>query len=116
MLYIISYTKETAMTPREERGMVIAALCRLNRTSDGTWLVPSQSGTEKIYHVNLEAKTCTCPDHKEGGQTCKHYFAAQFTFKRDFLPNGTMVETQSITLTKKTVYKQDWRAYNLAQT
>jgi transposase len=103
------------MTPREERGMIIAAMCKLRRANDGTWLVPSQSATDKIYRVNLEAKTCTCPDCVEGGFSCKHYFAAQFTFKRDFLPNGTMIETRSMTLTAKTVYKQDWRAYNLAQ-
>jgi transposase len=103
------------MTPREERGLVIAAICKLNRTDDGTWLVPSQSGAERIYQVSLEAKTCTCPDHQEGGFTCKHFFAAQFTYKRDYLPNGDVIETRSMTLTKKTVYKQDWRAYNLAQ-
>jgi Transposase DDE domain len=104
------------MNPREERGLVISALCHLNRTSDGTWLVPSQTSGDRLYKVNVEAKTCTCLDHQEGGFVCKHYFAAQFTFKRDYLANGTMIETRSLTLTKKTVYKQDWRAYNLAQT
>ena len=52
------------MTPREERGLVIAALCKLNRTQEG-WLVPSQTGAERIYRVNVEAQTCTCPDHQE---------------------------------------------------
>lgn len=105
------------MTPREERGLVIAATCRLNRMSDGTWLVPSQpkSGTVAAYSVNLEAKTCTCLDHKEGGFTCKHYYAASITHKRDVLPDGTVIDTKTITLTEKKVYKQDWRAYNLAQ-
>lgn len=103
------------MTPREERGLVIAAICKLNRTEDGTWLVPSQSGAEKIYRVNLEAKKCTCPDCTEGGFVCKHVFAAEFTYKRDFLPNGDMIETKTFSLTEKKVYKQDWRAYNLAQ-
>ena len=65
--------------------------------------------------MNLEAKTCTCLDHKEGGHTCKHFFAAEFTHKRDFLPDGTMIETKTFSLTEKKVYKQDWRAYNLAQ-
>jgi transposase len=103
------------MTPREERGLVIAAICRLNRDANGVWLVPSQSGAEKIYRVNLEAKTCTCPDHQEAGHTCKHYFAASFTHKRDYLPDGTVIETKTFSLTQKKVYKQDWRAYNLAQ-
>jgi transposase len=97
--------------------MVIAAMCRLNRTDDGTWLVPSQSknAEQTCYRVNLTAKTCTCLDHKEGGFTCKHFFAAEFTYKRDFLPDGTMIEQRTFSLTEKKVYKQDWRAYNLAQ-
>ena len=103
------------MNAREQRGLIIAAICRLNRTNDGTWLVPSQSGAEQIYRVNLEAMTCTCPDHADSGHTCKHYFAAQFTFKRDFRADGTVIETKQFSLTEKKVYKQDWRAYNLAQ-
>ena len=50
------------MNAREQRGLVIAAMCRLNRANDGTWLVPSQSATDKIYRVNLESKKCNCPD------------------------------------------------------
>ena len=102
------------MNPRESRGTVIAAMCRLNRTPEGVWLVPSQSSTE-IYKVNLEKKSCTCPDRAEAGHTCKHYFAASIVHRRDYLPDGTMIDTKSITLVKKTTYKQDWHAYNLAQ-
>src|SRR5262249_17671750 len=105
------------MNSREERGLVIAATCRLNRLSDGTWLVPSQStkGSNATYRVNLDTKTCTCPDHVEGGFTCKHYYAASIVHQRDILPDGTVIETKTITLTEKKVYKQDWPAYNLAQ-
>jgi hypothetical protein len=105
------------MNAREERGLIIAATCRLNRMSNGTWLVPSQtkSGDIAAYSVNLDAKTCTCLDHKEGGFTCKHYFAASIVHKRDVLPDGTVIETKQVTMTEKKVYKQDWRAYNLAQ-
>jgi hypothetical protein len=58
------------MDAREQRGLVIAATCRLRRNADGTWLVPSQSRTKEVvgYTVNLQAKTCTCLDHKEGGE------------------------------------------------
>src|SRR5437016_11766520 len=103
------------MNAREERGLVIAAMCRLNRANDGAWLVPSQSANaeKSYYRVNLEAKTCTCLDHTEGGHTCKHYFAASFVHKRDTLSDGTMIETKTVTFTEKKVYKQDWRAYNL---
>lgn len=105
------------MTPREERGLVIAATCRLNRMSDGTWLVPSQTQRSDVagYKVNLEEKTCTCLDHTEGGFTYKHYFAASIVHKRDVLPDGTIIETKQITFTEKKVYKQDWPKYNAAQ-
>ena len=56
------------MTPREERGLIIAATARLSRNNDGTWRVPSQSGREAIFYtVNLEAKSCTCPRHASTG-------------------------------------------------
>ena len=103
------------MNAREERGLVIAALCKLSKTNDGVWLVPSQSGAEQIYRVNLDAKTCTCKDCSEGGYTCKHQYAAQFTYKRDYLPNGDVIETKSVTFTERKTYTQNWRAYNLAQ-
>src|ERR1700752_3470118 len=105
------------MNPREERGLIIAATCRLNRMSDGTWLVPSQSHKDggSAYQVNLKEKTCTCKDNKEGGKTCKHYYASRIVFQLDLLPNGTVIETRSVTLTEKKVYKQDWPKYNKAQ-
>ena len=105
------------MNAREERGLVIAATCRLNRLNDGTWLVPSQSrvGETAAYRVNLDAKTCTCPDFTEAGNTCKHFYAASIVHKRDVLPDGTVVETNTITITEKKVYKQNWTAYNAAQ-
>jgi transposase len=104
------------MTPREERGLIIAATCRLNRKPDGTWIVPSQTSKVAIFYtVDLESKKCTCPDCTEGGFVCKHYFAASIVHKRDVLPDGTVIETKTMTLTARKTYKQDWRAYNLAQ-
>src|SRR5579864_3024295 len=104
------------MTPREERGLVIAATSRLHRNAEGTWRVPSQTNKESVFYtVNLETKACTCPDCTNGGFVCKHFHAASIVYKRDVLPDGTMIETQSVTLTKRTVYKQDWPSYNLAQ-
>lgn len=104
------------MDAREQRGLIIAATCRLNRNNDGTWLVPSQSRGEAVgYTVDLAKKTCTCPDHSERGFTCKHFYAASIVHRRDVLPDGTVIETKSITVTEKTVYKQNWPAYNLAQ-
>src|SRR5713226_9860964 len=104
-----------SMSPREERGLVIAATCRLNRTDDGTWLVPSQTHAETTYRVNLETKACTCLDCTDGGFVCKHYYAASIVQKREVLPNGQMIETKSFTFSEKKVYSQNWPAYNVAQ-
>lgn len=101
------------MDAREQRGLAIAALCKLNRTGEG-WLVPSQSGTA-IYRVDPEKQTCTCPDHQDAGHKCKHLHAVEFTIKREFRADGSMIETKSLTFTEKTTYTQDWRAYNKAQ-
>lgn len=103
------------MNAREERGLVIAALCKLNRKDDNEWLVPSQSGAETTYRVNPTAKTCTCPDHQEHGHKCKHVFAVEFTLKRETHSDGTMIETKTIVFTEKKSYKQNWPAYNTAQ-
>ena len=102
------------MNAREERGLVIAAVCKLNKTLDG-WLVPSQSAGDTIYRVDPEKQTCTCPDHQEAGFKCKHLYAVEFTVKREFNPDGTVTDTKSVTFTEKVTYKQDWPAYNLAQ-
>lgn len=105
------------MTPREERGLIIAATSRLNRNADGTWRVPSQTNREAVFYtVNLETKSCSCPDCTEGGFVCKHYFAASIVHKRDVLPDGTVIEQKQFAFTeKKVTYKQDWTAYNIAQ-
>lgn len=93
------------MNAREERGLVIAATCRLHRNDDGTWLVPSQTNRQAVaYTVNLEAKTCTCPDHVEGRFICKHFYTASILHTRDVLPDGTVIETKSVTFTEKVTY------------
>lgn len=102
------------MNQREQRGVVIAALCKLNKREDN-WLVPSQSKGETIYQVNPSKQTCTCPDHAESGHKCKHLYAVEFTMKREMLSDGTVIDTQTVTFTEKKVYKQNWPKYNAAQ-
>lgn len=109
------FSKGYSMDAREQRGLVIAALCKLNRKSPDEWLVPSQSKNETVYHVNPTAKTCTCPDHAESGHKCKHLYAVEIVMKRELLPDGTVIDTRSIVLTEKKTYKQNWPAYNAAQ-
>lgn len=60
---------------------------------------------------------CTCPDHEETGGICKHIYAVRYTIEREYSEDGTLTETETITVqqTRKT-YPQNWRAYNAAQT
>src|SRR5437660_5579969 len=102
------------MNAREERGLIIAAVCKLNHTPDGGWLVPSQSG-DKIYTVNAERQTCTCPDHQEAGFKCKHLYAVEFVIQRELFADGTVNVTETVTFTQRVTYKQPWAAYNRAQ-
>lgn len=103
------------MTPREERGLVIAATKKLVQKGK-VWLVPSQNGGSK-YTVCPDAETpyCSCPDHEETGCPCKHIYAVRVTMQREQGADGTVTETREVTFTKKTTYSQDWPMYNLAQ-
>jgi transposase len=100
------------MDAREERGLKIAATCKIEKNKLG-YKVPSQSGNG-TYIVNLENgdKYCTCPDFEERHQPCKHIHAVEFFLQREDKPDGTTVVTQAMRIT----YKQDWTNYNLAQT
>jgi transposase len=102
------------MNPREERGVVIAALCKLTQEGD-RWVVPSQTAPDKRYVVDAQAGTCTCPDHAETGFKCKHVYAVEFTMKRETARDGTVTETATLTFTAKKTYKQNWPVYNEAQ-
>jgi transposase len=113
------------MEAREQRGLAIAALCRIIPEQDGTWLVPSQSKPGH-YRVNLnplspKVPMCTCPDYEERGEPCKHVFAVQFVVKRETHADGSVTVTETLTITGKTTaerptYRQNWPAYNAAQT
>ena len=114
---------QTALGPRDPddgdqgrrlRGMEIAALTPIKLKSDG-YIVPSQSGRGS-YLVNLETGPyhgpyCTCPDFEERQQPCKHVYAVQITLEREARPNGSEVETPTITVR----YGQHWPTYNAAQ-
>src|SRR5579859_2883993 len=101
------------MDPREQRAIIIAAMCRLERKG-GVWFVPSQSAAEKKYTVDPAAGTCTCPDC-EAGFLCKHVRAVRITLRRDLGMDGTVTETKTIVFEEKKTYKQNWPAYNAAQ-
>jgi transposase len=101
-----------AMTPRQQRGLQIAATAKITR-KDRIFTVPSQSqhGTYKVVYV-AGAFLCTCPDFELTGTMCKHCYAVEFVIKRETRPDGTVEETRSMRVS----YPQNWPAYNAAQT
>lgn len=101
--------------PREQRGLLIAAMVRLVPGPDGVWQVPSQSRDSK-YAVRLGPgrPTCSCPDHQEVGCKCKHIFAVECVIRREGDHPGMVVST--VTIHPPKTYPQNWAAYNRAQT
>lgn len=104
------------MDAREQRGLQIAAVCRLQRKG-GVWLVPSQSGNGK-YTVCPDPSDphCTCPDHETRGVKCKHIFAVEFVQKRERNLDGSETVMDAVKITERKTYPQKWSAYNAAQT
>jgi SWIM zinc finger len=43
----------------------------IERISPHVYLVPTCSG-ERLYRVDYQAETCSCPDHEIRGEVCKH--------------------------------------------
>ncbi len=104
-----------AINEREQRGLAIAALCKLEK-KNGTWIVPSQNGNGKyLVNHNPDCPTCTCPDYENRGMKCKHIYAVEYTIEREVHGDGSETLTRTMTLTEKVTYKQDWPAYNEAQ-
>jgi len=103
------------MDARQQRGLVIAAMFRLTQHG-GCWQVPSQTGENRKYTVDPKAGTCSCKDCQEGGFKCKHQWAVEYVIQRELWSDGTVTETQTLTVTKRKTYKQDWPAYDAAQT
>ena len=104
---------------RKLRGQHIEESCQLERRGD-TWFVPSQtSGGKYRVCINPDLPTCTCPDWELREMKCKHIYAVEYRMKRFENANGTVTTTQTVTLTetvKRPTYRQQWPAYNRAQT
>src|SRR5436305_325708 len=103
------------MNAREQRGLVIAATCKLEQKGR-VWLVPSQSGNGRYGVVLSPEPKCTCPDHLEGGFKCKHIFAAEYVVRREHNADGSTTVTETLTVTEtvqteRKTYKQDWPNY-----
>jgi transposase/predicted nucleic acid-binding Zn finger protein len=102
---------------RQERGLVIAATCTIEKQGRGRYLVPSQSKNGLRYVVEPQYPCCDCPDFQDrDGTPCKHLYAVQYVIEREKNADGTVTETETLTVVKKKTYSQpDWAAYNAAQ-
>ena len=114
-----------AVDVREQRGLMIAERHRL-RPRGRLWLVPSETSSSR-YEVDPRAGRCTCPDFELRQAKCKHIWAVEFTLRRETTRTEETIygdggATRTVTETVKTVktaritYRQDWPAYNAAQT
>lgn len=109
------------MDAREQRGLVIAATCRIEKAQRGAYYVPSQSRSGTKYRVEPAANRCDCPDYREMGLTCKHLYAVRYAARREEHADGTTTVTETLTVTQtvekvvRPTYKQNWPAYNAAQ-
>jgi hypothetical protein len=104
------------MNPRQQRGQTIADTLPVSKMGEA-WVVPSQTG-KGVYVVGKDEygnRKCQCPDFDSTGIKCKHIFAVEFKVSRAVAVDGTITVTKSVTVTEKTTYKQDWPAYNRAQ-
>ncbi len=102
------------MNLREAKSLEIAAKFRLI-FDKGVWLVPSQSSSA-VYRVSLapDNSTCTCEDFNLRAEPCKHILAARLVQARDYGGKAPAIDTD--VLPKKKTYKQNWPAYDEAQT
>ncbi len=112
------------MDPRQQRGLLIAALCKINQRKEGLWTVPSQSGGGPYWvRFDPEHPTCTCNDFEARQQKCKHVFAVEYVVQRESHADGSETETVTETVTVKAervvaerkTYRQAWPAYHKAQ-
>jgi len=78
--YRKSYT-ETLKRGRRAEEIVDAGLISPNGGAS-SYYVRSQNGGG-TYHVDIEAGTCTCPDHEHRGTYCKHLQAAELYADQD---------------------------------
>lgn len=108
-------SKGAQMNIRQQKGLRIAATSKITRKGK-MWTVPSQTGNKK-YTVALDPNSgvCTCPDYQAHRKTCKHIYAVKYVLQREGKGKKklTLSEVPKI---KRPTYKQEWPAYNKAQT
>lgn len=106
------------MNNRKQRGLEIAAASKITKRPDGSWVVPPQSGPDRYIVRNDDGFSCTCQDHQTRGLDCKHIHAIKEVLRARLSDRqadkivAKMIERPK----QRPTYKQNWTAYNAAQT
>ena len=100
---------------RQEKGHALARDKRIRHIEGAAWFVPSQEGRTSGYLVNLDARTCTCPDHETRMVKCKHMFAVEVVQTVEVAADGSATVTETVKVTRKTYAQASWSDYNAAQ-
>jgi hypothetical protein len=69
--------------------------------------------------IGQNSAFCDCPDFELRREACKHVIAVKLTIQRELNFDGmttTETITETIEVTKRETYSQEWPAYNTAQT
>jgi transposase len=99
------------MDIRQQRGLEIAALHRINRKGE-IYIVPSQSNNGQ-YKVKLGPDDCNCLDFQSNKTKCKHVFAVEYMLQRE---NGKAAPLpEGVVPLRAKNYTQNWPSYRLAQ-
>jgi transposase len=110
---------KTGIEERKQRGQQIAALACIEM-KDGVYVVPSVTNPRPTtYKVSMDGlfPHCTCLDHEIRGCKCKHIYAVEYSLEQRQNADGSTTVTESVTVTKtRKTYRQNWPAYNEAQT
>jgi transposase len=94
---------------RHARGLRIVAKGGVRLEGSG-WRVNSEQNPGRRYRVNPLAHECTCLDHEETGEACKHVYAVLHVMSTVNDEDGTTTVTKT-----QVTYSQDWSSYNRAQ-
>ena len=106
-----------ADNPRRQRALEIADKFRIAAQDGCRWLVPSQYGTGR-YAVTIlgDNSHCDCPDWEKNRIPCKHVMAVEIFRVQQESPDHRPKATEAIYHAPRPTYRQDWAAYNAAQT
>jgi hypothetical protein len=100
------------MDTRKQRGIALAK-AKAIKQKGALWVVPSQSGHGTyVVEPNGQKPNCSCPDYETRGIKCKHLYAVEYTVRHSVNERGEATIEQTMRVT----YRQNWAAYNAAQT